>query len=220
MVPLALLLIASAALAQEKATRTDGEKKAIAKVQQLGGLVLELAQNDPHLEVSYLQKEGKFTDDYLMPLKALNGLVHLNLRGQDVTDAQTTLLKGLVSLTRLHLEQTKITDKGLANLQGLTNLEYLNLYGTAVTDAGLDNLIRMRKLKHLYLWQTKVTDAGVAKLKKILPQAEIVRGFDLELPKEVKSAAAKPPAAKATPKPAEKKVDAKKPEKKSDAKKK
>src|SRR3954453_22375697 len=83
--------------------RTDAEQKAMAKIQQLGGLVLELAQNDPRLEVSYQQKEGKFSDEYLLPLKELKGLVHLNLRGQDVTDAQTVHLKDLTSLTRLHL---------------------------------------------------------------------------------------------------------------------
>ena len=35
--------------AQEKPVRTEAEQKAIAKAQQLGGLVLELAQNDPRL---------------------------------------------------------------------------------------------------------------------------------------------------------------------------
>ena len=68
-------------------------------------------------------------------LKDLPGLVHLNLRGQEVTDANSVHLKPLTSLTRLHLENTKITDKGVANLSGLVNLEYLNLYGTTITDA-------------------------------------------------------------------------------------
>ena len=44
-------------------------KAAIAKVQQLGGLVLELAQNDPRLEVSYQQSDHKFSDEQLVPLK-------------------------------------------------------------------------------------------------------------------------------------------------------
>src|SRR6516225_4787780 len=118
----------------EKKPRSEGEMKAINKIQQLGGLALELAQNDPHLEVSYLQSDGKFSDDYLTPLKDLKDLVHLNLRKQPMTDAMLAHLKGLTTLTRLHLEQTKITDKGLDNLKGLTNLEYLNLYGTAVSD--------------------------------------------------------------------------------------
>src|SRR5438876_10318998 len=93
--------------AQEKIVRTDVEMKALGKIRQLGGLALELAQNDPRLEVSYLQKEGKFTDDYLIPLKDLKGLVHLNLRNQDVTDEQMNHLSGLPSVTQLHQEITK-----------------------------------------------------------------------------------------------------------------
>jgi hypothetical protein len=53
----------------------------------------------------------------------------------------------------------------------------------------------MKKLKSLYLWQTKVTDAGVEKLKKELPQVEIVRGFDLDKPKEDKDLSSKHSAA-------------------------
>ena len=64
----------------------------------------------------------------------------------------------------------------------------------------------MKKLKNLYLWQTKVTDAGVARLKKALPQVEIVRG--LELPKEEKKPEVKKDAAK--PKEAKKKDEKKK----------
>ena len=91
----------------------------------------------------------------------------------------------MTSLTRLHLEQTKITDKGLANLKGLINLEYLNLYGTEITDLGLEELAGLSKLKNLYVWQTKVTEAGVGKLKKAVPNLEIVTGWEQkEEPKE------------------------------------
>jgi hypothetical protein len=189
---LAALLAASPALrADDPPKLSEGEQKAMAKIRQLGGLAMELAQNDSHVEVSYQQREGKFTDENLLPLKELKSLVHLNLRGQEVTDAHLVHLKDLTGLTRLHLEKTKVTDKGLENLKGLVNLEYLNLYGTEVTDAGLENLAGMKKLKSLYLWQTKVTDSGVEKLKKELPQVEIVRGFDLDKPKEDKDLSSK-----------------------------
>lgn len=157
--------------------QTEAGKKALAKVRQFGGLALELAQSDQHLEVSYIQTDGKFADEHLALLKDLKGLVHLDLRGQPVTDAQLVHLKPLTELTRLHLEKTKITDKGLENLKGLANLEYLNLYGTAVSDAGLVNLEGMKKLKNLYVWQTKVTDAGAARLKKTIPGVDINLGF-------------------------------------------
>src|SRR5579875_2575396 len=156
--------------------QSEAGKKALARIRQLGGLVLELAQNDPRLEVSYLQTEGQITDEHLALLKDLKGLVHLELRGQPVTDAQLAYLKPLTELTHLHLENTKITDKGLENLKGLVHLEYLNLYGTAVSDAGLVNLEGMKKLKRLYLWQTRVTEAGAAKHKKAIPGVDINLG--------------------------------------------
>src|ERR1700747_1227946 len=75
------------ASSQEQAKRSEPELKALAKIQQLGGLAMELAQNDDHLEVSYQQRDQKLTDECLAVLKDLPGLVHLNLRGQEVTDA-------------------------------------------------------------------------------------------------------------------------------------
>src|SRR5712692_8579869 len=100
----------------DKPQRSDAEKQAMAKIQQQGGLVMDLAQNDPRLEVSFQQRDKKLTDDCLQPLKDLPGLIHLNLRGQDVTDARLAYLKYLASITRLHLELTPITDKGMENL--------------------------------------------------------------------------------------------------------
>src|SRR5437899_1930542 len=184
---ISLLVPAGFVLAQvaDKPPRSEAEKQASAKVLQQGGLVMDIAQNDPRLEVSYQQRDKKLTDDCLLPLKDLKGLIHLNLRGQDMTDARLAYLKDLTSLTRLHLELTPITDQGLANLKGLVNLEYLNLYGTGISDAGLVHLEGMKKLKNLYLWQTKVTDAGVARLKKALPNVDIDRGLDVK-PVEVK----------------------------------
>ena len=220
-IPIAVAFLLTAALlstqAQTKPQRTDAEQKAIAKVQQLGGLVLELAQNDPRLEVSYQQSDHKFSDEQLVPLKEFKAqLVHLNLRGQEVSDANTVHLKDLTALTRLHLEKTKITDKGLENLKGLVNLEYLNLYGTEVTDAGLAHLEGLKKLKNLYLWQTKVTDAGVDKLKKAVPGVDVNRGLDAEKPKEEKKPEPKKEEKKPEPKKEEKKPEPKKePEKKN-----
>ncbi len=158
--------------------RSEAEKKALDKIRQLGGFAQELAQNDNRIEVSFHLMDKKITAEHFAPLKELKTLVHLNLRGTETNDDLAANLAGLTSLIRLHLERTRVTDKGLVHLKGLVNLEYLNLYGTEVTDAGLPNLEGMKKLKSLYLWQTKVTDAGVDKLKKALPQVQVIRGID------------------------------------------
>ena len=193
-VTLCIVLLSPANLwAQDPPKRSEAETKALARIRQLGGLALELAQNDPRLEVSYLNADGKITAEHLALLKELKGLVHLNLRGQPVTDDQLSLLKDLTDLTELHLEKTKITDKGLEQLKNLVNLEYLNLYGTQVSDAGLAHLDGMKKLKRLYLWQTKVTDDGVVKLKKAVPNVDINRGLDIDKPSDEKKDEGKKP---------------------------
>jgi hypothetical protein len=182
---LVLFTLSSGLAADKPAARTPAEKKAIDKIRELGGFAMELAQNDPRLDVSYHLMDGKITPAHLAPLKDLSkSLVHLNLRGKDVTDDMLASLKDLTALTRLHLEKTKITDKGLGQLKGLANLEYLNLYGTEVTDAGLAQLVGLKKLKSLYLWQTKVTDKGVEQFKKALPTVQVIRGIDAAAPKK------------------------------------
>jgi CubicO group peptidase (beta-lactamase class C family) len=192
--------------AQDQSKHSDAELKAMAKLQQLGGLAIDIAQNDSRLDISYQHVE-KFSEDSLRLLGDMKNVAHLNLRGLPVTDTGLANLRGLTGLIRLHLELTKISDNGLANIEALTNLEYLNLYGTGITDAGLVHLEPLKKLKNLYLWQTKVTDAGVARLKKVLPQVDIVRGLDLQVATVSPKAESKPPA-----KPAESKKAEKKPE--------
>ena len=170
--------LAACALAQARADESDSEaeKKAIAAIRDTGALVLEIAQNDNRLDVSYITAQGKIKNEQLAPLKDLKRLAHLNLRGLEIGDDALPYIAGQKTLVRLHLEKTKITDKGLEQLKGLENLEYLNLYGTEVGDAGLANLEGLKKLKSLYLWQTKVTDEGVKKLQDALPGLKIVRG--------------------------------------------
>ena len=159
-----------------QAEDAEAEKKAIAKIRETGALVLEIAQNDNRLDVSYITAQAKITAEQLAPLKDLTRLAHLNLRGLEIGDDALAHIAGQKTLVKLHLEKTKITDKGLEHLKGLENLEYLNVYGTEVTDAGLAHLEGLKKLKSLYVWQTKVTDEGVKKLQAALPELKIIRG--------------------------------------------
>jgi hypothetical protein len=147
----------------------------IAKINELGGAVRRVAQNDDSLEVDFHLGGKELTDDGLALVKELPKVVEVHLKDTKITDAGLAHLAGMKSLVRIHLEQTKITDAGLSHLAGLENLEYLNLYGTAITDAGLEHIKPLAKLKRLYLWQTQVTDEGVAKLKAALPELTVVR---------------------------------------------
>jgi len=148
---------------------------AIAKIQKIGGTVMQLAMNDDSLVVDFHLGGTALTDDGLAHVKLLPKVVQLDLKDTQITDAGLAHLAALGTLNRLHLEKTKVTDAGLAHLKDLGNLEYLNVYGTAVTDAGLEHLKGLKNLKKLYVWQTPVTDAGIAKLKEALPGVIVVK---------------------------------------------
>ena len=148
---------------------------AIAAVEQTGGTVMQLAQNDDSLVVDFHLGGTSLGDDGLAQVAKLPKVVQLNLKDTQITDAGLAHLAGLATLNKLHLEKTQVTDAGLEHLGGLANLEYLNLYGTAVTDAGLEHLKGLKNLRKLYVWQTQVTDEGIAKLKEALPEVTVVK---------------------------------------------
>ncbi len=165
------------------------EDAASAKIKELGGQVLGIAQNTEGVRVLIPPKtfEGRIlTDNDLAVLKDLNPVVELDLKNAGITDAGIKHLSPLASLERLHLEKTKITDAGLADIKGLSKLKYLNLYGTGVTDAGLEHLKALGQLRNLYLWQTKVTFDAAKKFHEAAAEAgnenlEINLGWDKEI---------------------------------------
>ncbi|MBI3681006.1 MAG: hypothetical protein HY235_11485 [Acidobacteria bacterium] len=158
----------------------DPEAKAIAAIEKAGGSVRQIAQNDERREVSFYLEGAAIRDEHVAAVASLKRVAQLHLGKTSLTDAGLAYVKGLTDLEELHLEGTKITDKGLVNLAGMKKLTYLNLYNTAITDAGLAHLTGLGSLKNLYVWQTKVTKEGIEKLKKSLPNASVVTGWDTE----------------------------------------
>jgi hypothetical protein len=190
-VAVAALLAGAPAGAQDA-----NDAAAVEAVRRTGGQVLEIAQNDPRLDVAFHLSNVELTPEVLKTLEGIKGrLAHLNLRGTNLNDELSQYLKPLTELTRLHLEKTAITDAALANLAGMKKLEYLNLYETKITDAGLGALGELPALKKLFVWQTQVTLDGVHKLKAKLPELEIIGG-----PEEPKPAKPKEPVEAAKPK--------------------
>ncbi len=191
----ALLCVLSYAPAAAFSQESESDP-AVDAVRQTGAQVLELAQNDPRLDVAYHLNSLELTPERLKPLEGVQDrLVHLNLRGTNLNDEMAASLAPLTELVRLHLERTAISDAGLAHLAGMTKLEYLNLYGTDVTDAGLEHLGGLTNLKKLFVWETNVTLDGVRTLRAKLPELQIIGG-----PEEPKSVEPKEPVV--APKPA------------------
>jgi len=191
----AIALVALVAAASGQA-QDSNDAAAVEAVRRAGGQVLEIAQNDPRLDVAFHLSNVELTPEILKTLEGVKGrLAYLNLRGTNLNDELSQYLKPLTELTRLHLEKTAITDAALPNLAGMKKLEYLNLYGANITDAGLDALGELSALKKLFVWQTKVTLDGVHKLQAKLPELEIIGG-----PEEPKPAKPKEPVEAAKPK--------------------
>ena len=169
----------------------QSQQEAIKAIEEAGGSVREVAQNDKRLEVDFHLASESASDDAVAHVTKLGDVMRVHLGGTEITDAALGHLKGLSSLVALHLEHTKVTDAGLENLKGLNNLEYLNLYGTAIGDAGLAHLKGLTNLKKLYLWQTKATEQGIAELKKALPDLDVNTGWELKEPETEKKETAK-----------------------------
>ena len=201
---------------------TQAELDAIAAVKKAGGSVIQVAQNDHRLDVSFQLADGKIGDDQIATVKPLANIIHeLNLGKTEVTDKGLEHLKDLKGLVKLNLKETKITDAGIAQLAGLENLEYLNIYGTAVTDAGLQQLAGLKKVKRLYVWQTKVTEEGQAKFKAANATTLLIPDFALDKKKAEVEAQRKVEAdAKAKEEEAKKKVEEEKKKAEEEAKKK
>lgn len=196
-ISLSLGLVAAAAGQPAGGSGSQGEldPAIVEKIEELGGKVMRVAQNDPGVEVSFhlgrnhdgLRRfdasaagnaDPPAIDDELAVLGELDQLVSLHLGGTDVTDAGLLHLADLVTLKRLHLEKTSLTDAGLVHLAKLEQLSYLNLYQTGVTDAGLVHLKGLKNLRNLYLWQTEVTADGAESLQDSLPECDLDLGWD------------------------------------------
>lgn len=70
----------------------------------------------------------------------LIGLLHLNLAGMKVNDADLAKLAGISGLRTLNLENASLTDAAVATLSGFTNLQSLTIRGTQISPDGRQRL--------------------------------------------------------------------------------
>ncbi len=153
------------------------DPKAVEELKKTGLLVLPLSKENNQLEVSAVNVRTFSDPQAALLTKISTQLVWLKLGDTQITDGAMVSIAKLKNLQKLHLERTAITDAGLRQLANLPYLEYLNLYGTAITDGGLAALNTLKSLQTVYLWQTKTTESGITKLKKAMPNLEVVGGM-------------------------------------------
>lgn len=184
---LLMCMLSASLLAQQKPQLpeeglpiTEAEKKAVARLQQAGVLVLRLAMNTNWLYADFSLRHQPVRDEELALLADMPNLVELNLAGTNVGDAQMPLIAKLPHLRVLKLQKTSVTDAGLKALRSLKHLEVLNLYGTQVSDQGLLELTDLKQLRRIYVWQTKVTEVGAKKLMTAIAGLHIELGITAE----------------------------------------
>lgn len=107
-------------------------------------------------------------------LSNLTKLEVLSLGATRVGDAALAHLGDLPSVERLCLWHTDVTDSGLTHLARLPRLKTLWLSNTQISDVGIEHLAGLKQLEFLSLEHTGVTDEGVSRLRRALPNTEIL----------------------------------------------
>lgn len=170
--------------------RVEPQRRAVAKVQSLGGSChfdsplensgavrrflrrgLGPAFVDPVVDVDL--SYSRAVDGDLACLQTVPGLKSLDLYATQVTDTGLARLQHLHDLESLNLGRTRITDAGLAALAELQALELLSLGGCPITDAGLECLAKFPRLRYLYLSHSMVSDDGLAAFQEALPNCQV-----------------------------------------------
>ncbi|MEX0642013.1 MAG: leucine-rich repeat domain-containing protein [Pirellulales bacterium] len=108
-------------------------------------------------------------------LAPLTKLRSLTIRQTKNLDNELRHLEKLPELEVLRLSLSNVTDRGLTHIARLPNLKILSLANTQVTDIGVLQLSSLHELRHLEIKNTGVTDAGADRLRRALPNCEVIK---------------------------------------------
>lgn len=148
--------------------------------ENIGAQVVSLGAQTPLVRVDFLTGVKKCTDETVSKLAGIGShIAQLDLARTRISNEALKSAAALPRLVRLDLRHTEIDDEGLRNLAACKELRSINLFSTRISDAGLEALANIKSLREVYVMQTRVTEQGVTKLRKALPEAEVVAG-DLE----------------------------------------
>jgi Leucine-rich repeat (LRR) protein len=158
---LLLVLTATGVWLAAVSNRARSQKRAVDRVQELGGGVAFDYQFDANMN---WRKDPKLPAPvWLIDLigeDAARSVTIVNFDdGSDPTDDELVVVERLTDLKQLTLMNRKrITDDGLRHLIKLSKLEVLALNGTNIRGKGLQNVVHMQQLTGLTLDNTPLTD--------------------------------------------------------------
>lgn len=132
------------------------------------------AVNDlPSLKTLLLSGRN-ISDKTLENLAMLPNLEELHANSSSVSDEGLKNLEKFPKLRWLTIHYTKVTDSGLIHVKSLKHLEWLILTGDNISDAAIPDLSLMTTLQLLDVRETAITARGYAKLKKALPNCNVM----------------------------------------------
>lgn len=102
--------------------------------------------------------------ELLMQLRAIDGLVDLDVATAPVGDKDLEIISSFSRLEFLGLAATPLTDDGLKYVARLPNLRKLDLSRTQIDDAGLVHLAKLPKLEVLGIDHTRISNKGLEHL--------------------------------------------------------
>ncbi|MFS8616710.1 MAG: c-type cytochrome domain-containing protein [Solitalea sp.] len=150
------------------------------QVQQLANayrVIAPLAEGSPALDVSFFNA-ASFSGQALAALEPIaQQVVHLNLSGMPLEDADFEQISRFENLRQLNLNYTPASDRHLDRIARLPHLRSLMLSGTQVSPQGLDSLAAHPPLRHLYVWNTPVTHQHARLWTQRRPQLQVETGF-------------------------------------------
>jgi hypothetical protein len=153
--------------------RAHKQRRAIARIQELGGSVHFDYQIDPDPSSALVVDTRKqpWASQWLRDIvgdEYFRQIVAVNLTRTRVHDDDLWILGDLPYVEHLYIHETQITDAGLSQIARLVpQLKWLGLGKTLVTDDGLAALKELRRLENLHLWQTAIGDKGMKHLESL-----------------------------------------------------
>ena len=135
--------------------------------------------SDEHLAIFSKLPELKHISTNHARMGSLVGTFSISGGGQMndsplVTDAGLAHLSKKNNLEALILFNTAVTDDGVAQLTSLRRLQYLKIASSEITDDSIPYLSQLQSLQRLWTSGTSITSSGVDRLRRALPNCEVI----------------------------------------------
>ena len=167
---LGLLFLCVTACAQDYRKQTASITEACQRIGPCGqSLLLTLTPEGVQVRAELNFKDRKYaTDEALVHLQGLHGIVGINLCNTPITDEGLKILATLPDLEYLQLADTVITDEGIVELRAATKLSRIDIRRTKITNNVAKILGKFPSLSTVHAKGTPLTESEDDSFKVLL----------------------------------------------------